>query len=97
MLWYKVIKSKYDLHPNKWDSKIAERTKFRNPWKLFLSTMISSMWCASRWAMVIRIDFGRMFGEEMRPSVIGFQPYTERVHVLIVKFQISRFLNMNIQ
>ena len=36
-LWYKVIKSKFGLHPNQWDSRVVERGTFRNPWKAISS------------------------------------------------------------
>ena len=36
-LWYKVIKSKFDIHPNHWDSKVVERGTFRSPWKVISS------------------------------------------------------------
>ena len=31
--WYKVIKSKFGIHPNHWDSKVVKRGTFRSPWK----------------------------------------------------------------
>ncbi|PON41703.1 hypothetical protein PanWU01x14_287660 [Parasponia andersonii] len=36
-LWYKVIKSKYGLQQNNWDSKMAHRTTHRSPWKFISS------------------------------------------------------------
>ncbi|PON86224.1 hypothetical protein TorRG33x02_179430, partial [Trema orientale] len=35
-LWHKMIKSKYGLASNSWDSKIASRTTYRSPWKFIL-------------------------------------------------------------
>ena len=36
-LWYKVIKSKFSLHSNQWDSNVVERGAFRSPWKAISS------------------------------------------------------------
>ena len=36
-LWHKVIKSKFGIHPNHWDSKVAERETFISPWKAISS------------------------------------------------------------
>ena len=37
-LWYAVIKSKYGLHDNQWDSGINHLVTYRNPWK-FISSL----------------------------------------------------------
>ena len=37
-LWYAVIKSKYGLHANQWDSGINHMVTYRNPWK-FVSSL----------------------------------------------------------
>ena len=36
-LWYKVIKSKFGIHPNQWDSRVVDRGTFRSPWKAISS------------------------------------------------------------
>ena len=36
-MWYKVIKSKFVLHPNQWDSKVVEYRTHRSPWKAMSS------------------------------------------------------------
>ena len=36
--WYAVIKSKYGLHENQWDSGINHLVTYRNPWK-FISSL----------------------------------------------------------
>ena len=37
-LWVAVIKSKYGLHQNKWDSEVIQLGTHRNPWK-FISSL----------------------------------------------------------
>ena len=37
-LWAKIIKSKFGLHENKWDSCLARRSTSRSPWK-FISSL----------------------------------------------------------
>ena len=37
-LWAKVIKSKFGLHSNRWDSGLARRSTFCSPWK-FISSL----------------------------------------------------------
>ena len=36
-LWYKVIKSKFGMSPNKWDSNMVDRGTFRSTWKAISS------------------------------------------------------------
>ncbi|PON53321.1 hypothetical protein PanWU01x14_203280, partial [Parasponia andersonii] len=36
-LWYKVIKSKYELNPNNWDVAMVGRVTLRSPWKAISS------------------------------------------------------------
>ena len=36
-LWYRVIKSKFGLHSNQWDSRVMGRGTFRSPWKVISS------------------------------------------------------------
>ncbi|PON67527.1 hypothetical protein TorRG33x02_264340 [Trema orientale] len=31
-LWHKVIRSKYGISPNNWDSRMTQRTTCRSPW-----------------------------------------------------------------
>ena len=35
-LWAKIIKSKFGLHSNRWDSKMARRSTFRSSWNYIL-------------------------------------------------------------
>ena len=36
-LWYKVIKNKFGISPNKWDSNMVVGGTFRSPWKAISS------------------------------------------------------------
>ena len=36
-LWYKVIKTKFGLNSNRWDSNIAQRATLRCPWSDFIT------------------------------------------------------------
>ena len=44
-LWYKVIRSKFGIHPNLWDSKVVDRETFRSPWKVISSLEFLQMVC----------------------------------------------------
>ena len=37
LLWYKVIRSKFGISPNQWDSKVVLRGTFKSPWKAISS------------------------------------------------------------
>ena len=37
VLWHKVIKSIFGLHPNLWDTRVDDKRTFRSPWKAISS------------------------------------------------------------
>ena len=57
--WSKVIKSKYDIRSNGWDSKEALKVTYRDPWKFIGGCHKESI---LRWMREVRSDSGRTHG-----------------------------------
>ena len=52
--WAKVIKSKFGVHPNRWDAGVARRCTYRSPWKY-----ISSLYEEFRQSVRLKVGNGR--------------------------------------
>ena len=86
-LWYKVIRSKFGIHPNRWDSKVVERGSFRSLWKV-----ISSVYRDFHQMVSFKIGQGNLvrFWED---SWVGESTFKEQFPSL---FKISSFKSRSI-
>ena len=56
-LWAKVIKTKFGLHSNQWDSRLARRFTFRSLWK-FISSLYECVFGHSLFLSLFRMPSG---------------------------------------
>ena len=72
-LWGMVIRSKYGLHPNGWDSNLVTRGSCRNPWK-FISQGIALFHNFVKWKVGRgnRVCFWEDVWRGEKPFVVTF-------------------------